>query len=146
MPVSPAQAFAGTLPIALDTIFQRWHGPLPPVKRIVGQDGPWGTVGQTRTVVTADGGRMREELITVEAPNSFSYQLSEIKGPSAALVARILGEWRFAPATGGTRVTWQWEITPRKLAGPAMPAFDRLWHGYARKSLAGLAQKLTGAA
>lgn len=68
-PVSVDQAFDYVLPPPLEQIFDRRFGPLPPIRGVEGQDGAWGTVGQTRTIKMADGGTMREELTTVDAPH-----------------------------------------------------------------------------
>jgi hypothetical protein len=32
IPVGIDEAFAGTLPLALETVFNRWYGPIGPVK------------------------------------------------------------------------------------------------------------------
>src|ERR1700730_19295987 len=96
------KAFDGTLPIPLTTIFSRRYLLLPPIKEVRGQDGVWGQVGQTRTVVTTDGGTMREQLTEVDSPHSFSYLLSDISGPMRPLVDCIDGRWEFAAQGPGT--------------------------------------------
>lgn len=143
IPVSVEDAFRGTLPMPLPTLFRRWYGPIPPIKTVRNQAGQWGTVGQTRTVVLTGGGSMREELTHVDAPNSFGYTLSEIAGPMSPLVSRVEGEWLFALAGTGTTVTWRWAIQPRsRLSAPALPILGRLWHGYARLALTELSSEL----
>src|ERR1700684_3931422 len=102
IPVELQRAFDVTLPIPLTAIFSRRYVLLPPVKEVRGQEGPWGRVGQTRTVVTADGGTMRELLTEVDAPHSFSYHLSDISGPMRPLVESIDGRWEFAKTGTGT--------------------------------------------
>jgi hypothetical protein len=145
IPVDPEQAFKATLPMPLTTLFRRWYGPIPPIKQVLGQAGEWATVGQTRTVVLAGGGGMREELTRVDLPRSFGYTLSDIKGPLAPLVSTVEGEWIFGPLGTGTEVTWRWTIHPRSaLAAPALPVFGRLWRGYARQSLDELSNQLVG--
>src|ERR1700735_5047375 len=47
IPVSVDDAFAGTLPIPLTTIFSRWYGPIPPVAEVREQEGEWGIAGIT---------------------------------------------------------------------------------------------------
>jgi hypothetical protein len=90
IPVSVEEAFRCTVPIPLPVLFQRWHGPIPPIKDVRGQTGEWGTAGQT-----------------------------------------------------GTEVTWRWTIHPRRgLLRPVVVVIGRLWHGYARKALAELANQL----
>ena len=52
VPVDPEHAFDVLLVAPLPTIFDRRYGAMPPVREVRGQDGAWGTVGQTRTVAT----------------------------------------------------------------------------------------------
>jgi len=143
IPVDVDTAFRRTLPMPLPTLFSRWYGPISPVKDVRGQGGEWGTAGQTRTVVQVGGGSMREELTVVDAPNVFGYTLSDVTGPLAPLVDHIDGEWRFAPVGTGTEVTWRWAVHPKSAAAAlAMPAFARLWRGFARQALEQLSAEL----
>ena len=144
VPVGVEDAFR-TLPIPLESIFYRWYGPIPPIKKVRDQDGEWGTVGQTRTVVLVGGGSMREELTDVDPPNSFGYTLSDLKGPLAPLVSRVEGLWSFAPVGTGTQISWRWTIHPRSaITAPALPVFAKLWRGYARQTLEALSGRLVG--
>ncbi|HEY6575506.1 MAG TPA: SRPBCC family protein [Mycobacterium sp.] len=143
IPVTPEAAFTATVPMPLPTLFQRWYGPIPPIKAVVDQTGDWDAVGKTRTVVLTGGGSMREQLTSYDPPRSFGYTLSDVKGPMAPLVARVEGLWSFEPAGTGTRVTWKWTIHPRSaLTAPVLPVFGRLWLGYARQSLEELSNQL----
>ncbi|MDZ4265059.1 MAG: SRPBCC family protein [Mycobacterium sp.] len=143
IPVDVDTAFRRTLPMPLPTLFSRWYGPISPVKDVRDQDGEWVTAGQTRTVVQVGGGSMREELTLVDAPNVFGYTLSGVTGPLAPLVDHIDGEWRFAPVGTGTEVTWRWVVHPKSAAAAlAMPAFARLWRGFARQALEQLSAEL----
>jgi hypothetical protein len=143
-PVAVADAFHRTLPIPLPTLFHRWYGPFPPIKEVREQTGGWDAAGQTRIVHLAGGARMREELTSVDPPRSFGYRLSGITGPMALLVDHILGEWVFAPAPGGTEITWRWDIRPRSaLTARALPVLGGLWKGYARRALRHLSALLT---
>ena len=145
IPVDVATAFDRTLPIALPTLFRRWYGPIAPIKAIRDQTGEWNSIGQTRTVVQVGGGSMREELTLLDPPNRFGYTLSGITGPLAPLVDHIEGQWRFAPAGTGTRVTWHWVVHPKtRVATALMPAFSALWRGYARQALEQLSEELLG--
>ena len=129
------QAFAFTLGVPLPAVFSRWFGPLPPVAETTGHEG-WGTAGQTRTVRTADRGTMRERLVTVDPPNRFAYELTEVTGPLKALVASIDGSWNFASVGTGTRIEWAWTIHPTsRVAELVLPAIGLLWNGYARRAL-----------
>lgn len=129
------EAYDGTLPMPLPTLFRRWYGPIPPIREVHNQTGDWEVVGQTRTVILT-GGSMREELTRVDPPHAFGYTLSDIRGPLSPLVSKVDGEWLFAPSGSGTTVTWRWTIHPRsRVAAPALPVFGKLWRGYARRAL-----------
>ncbi|TQF74601.1 SRPBCC family protein [Rhodococcus spelaei] len=142
IPVTLQRAFDLTLPIPLTAIFSRRYGLLPPIKQIRGQDGIWGNVGQSRTVVTTDGGTMQEVLTEVDAPHSFSYRLSDITGPLRPLVDTIDGCWEFAPSGTGTLITWRWALHPKGLGAPVMPLITPMWRGYARQALEQLSGQL----
>ena len=145
IPITVQRAFNGTLPISLPTIFSRRYILLPAVKEVRGQVGTWGHVGQTRTVVTSDGGTMREELTDVDAPHSFSYQLSEITGPMRLLVDSIEGRWEFTSKGTGTLITWRWTMHPRAIGAPLLPLISKMWINYAKQSLEQLSGLLVAA-
>jgi len=144
MPIPAAEAFQRTLSIPLPELFKRWHVPFPPVKEVRGQTGEWGTPGQTRTVALTGGGGFREELTSVDPPQSFGYRLTDITGPMALLAGHVDGNWSFTPAGGGTEVTWRWVLHPKSpLTSWLLPAVGRRWNGYARQALQGLSTALT---
>jgi hypothetical protein len=145
IPIEPHRAFDATLPIPLMTIFSRRYGLLPPIKEVRGQEGKWGQVGQSRMVVTTDGGTMRELLTEVDSPNSFSYTLSEISGPMRPLVDSIEGRWEFTPHDTGTLITWRWTLHAKLLGTCVMPLITLMWRGYARQALELLSQQLLAA-
>jgi hypothetical protein len=143
VPADVQQAFDGTLPMPLPTLFRRWYGPIPPISQVLNQTGGWNAVGQSRTVMLKGGGSMHEELTHLDPPHAFGYILSDIRGPLSPLVDKIDGEWLFAPSDAGTTVTWRWTIHPRsRYAAPALPVFGRLWRGYARQALSELGRLL----
>lgn len=145
IPIAPQEAFARTLPMPLPTLFHRWYGPIPPIKAIRDQTGEWSAAGQTRTIVLAGGGTMRETLTGVDAPHSFSYLIDGLTGPLGALVDHVDGSWIFTPHGTGTRVTWRWVIHRKSaLTAPALPVFGRIWLGYARQALGSLSDYLVG--
>jgi hypothetical protein len=134
-PVAVDDAFAGTLAVPLEALFSRRFGPLPPIVRVE-QDGAWERVGQVRTIHTGDGGEMREELTSLDAPRVFTYALTPQGGPMKPLVERVEGEWRFEPVGTGCRITWSWTVHPTSgAAGAGLPVFRRFWLGYARRGL-----------
>jgi Polyketide cyclase / dehydrase and lipid transport len=145
IPVDVQHGFDGTLPIPLSTIFCRRYALLPPIKEVRGQIGTWGHVGQVRTVVTSDGGTMREVLTEVDRPHSFSYQLSDITGPMRPLVDTIDGRWEFTSKGTGTLITWRWTLHPRGVGALLMPLILRMWLGYAKQSLEQLSDLLLAA-
>ncbi len=146
VPVPVEDAFERTLTTPLPQLFSRRYGALPAIKDASGADEPWGSeVGQTRTIRTADGGSMRETLLQVDRPHSFAYQIGAIRGPMMVLAASAEGTWSFEPAGTGTRVTWSWTVRAATAAsGLAMPAFGRMWDGYARQALEELETVLIG--
>jgi hypothetical protein len=144
VPVSVEDAFAGTLPIPLPTVFSRWYGPIGPVKEVRDQHGEWNTAGQTRTVLLAPTGSFHEELTGVDPPHSFGYALTQITGPLGLLAGKADGEWTFAPSGSATTITWSWNIhAASAFAAPFLPLLGRVWKGYARQSLATLSAELT---
>jgi hypothetical protein len=145
IPIAVEDAFDRTLPIPLPTICSRWYGPIPPIKDVRDQTGGWDAAGQTRVVLMVGGGSLQEELTSVDPPRSFAYTLSGVKGPLAPLVSSIDGKWSFAPAGTGTRVTWQWTLHAKSaVTAPVLPAFARIWKGYARGVLEELSLQLVG--
>ncbi|HTX97307.1 MAG TPA: SRPBCC family protein [Mycobacterium sp.] len=144
VPVGVDQAFHGTLPLPLPEIFDKWYGPISPIKEVRGQTGNWDAPGQTRTLIML-GGSVREELTSVDPPRSFGYRLTDIKGPMSLLVGSVTGEWNFDSAGSGTRISWRWTIYPKSsLAAPGLPLFGMLWKRYARRALGDLSEVLTG--
>ncbi|ORC14568.1 SRPBCC family protein [Mycobacterium kansasii] len=145
IPVTVEDAFNRTLPIALRVICSRWYGVIPPIKEVRDQSGDWDAAGQTRVIAMVGGGLGRETLTNVDPPRSFSYTLTDIKGPLAPLVSLVEGKWSFAPAGAGTRVAWQGTLHPKSgVSAPLLPPFGRMWKGYARIVLEKLAEQLVG--
>lgn len=134
-PVAVDRAFDLLLPTPLPELFHRRYAALPPIREIRDQDGVWGTVGQTRTIVLADGGTMRETLMSLDRPRSFGYRIADITGPMKPLVASVDGLWSLEEAGTGTRVTWAWTVHPTpSVAGLLLPLIGRMWRGYARQA------------
>lgn len=129
------EAFDRVLVHPLPELFRRRRLAIPPIKAVRGQVGEWGTVGETRTIVTTDGGSMFETLTSVERPHSFGYSIAEVRGPMKPLVSGVDGRWSFESAGGGTLITWTWVLTPTAIGRVAMPAFGAMWRGYARQAL-----------
>jgi Polyketide cyclase / dehydrase and lipid transport len=142
VPVPVAEAYAAVLPMPLPRIFSRRYLALPPIREVRDQDGEWGTVGQTRTIVLADGGTMVETLTSVTPGASFGYDIAPTSGALKPLVTGAQGMWSFAPAGNGVEVSWQWVLTPTRAGTLVMPALGRMWQGYARQALEEVEQAL----
>lgn len=129
----------------LPRLFDTRHGPIPPIVEVRDQSGAWDRAGLTRTIVLGDGATLHEALTEVDAPNSFSYRITEPTGPMGLLIDHADGVWSFADSgAGSTAVTWQWTIHPRsKLLTPAVRLFGVVWKGMAAKALAQLERELT---
>jgi hypothetical protein len=133
-PADVERAFDDVMPVDLSQLFDRRYLAVPPVRAVRDQGGPWGTVGQTRTIALADGGTMRETLTEVSRPTRFAYRISDVTGPMKPLIRSLDGAWDFEPAGTGVRITWSWILQPAgRLGSAAMPAFGRMWQGYARQ-------------
>ena len=145
IPVGIDEAFAGTLPLPLEKVFNRWYGPIGPVREVRDQTGEWDAAGQTRVLVLAPAGSMHEELTSLDPPHSFGYALTGITGPLGLLVGRADGQWVFTASGAATTVTWRWNIHARSaLTAPLLPVLGSLWKGYARQSLGTLSALLKG--
>jgi hypothetical protein len=143
IPVAVSDAFTKTLPMPLPTLFDRWYGPIPPIKAVHNQTGEWSAAGQTRDVALVGGGGMRETLTRVDAPHAFGYTLTDVRGAMSPLIDHIEGRWEFSPHGTGTLVTWQWTLHPKSaLTAPVLPVFARIWRGYANQALATLSDYL----
>ncbi len=136
VPVAPEVAYDAVLAAPLEELFPHRSGAIPPVKECRGQLGDWGTVGQTRTVVLADGGTNLETLVTADRPGGvYQYRLSDFTGAMKALVAGVDGQFSFVGEGSGTRVTWSWAIQPTNAVTRlvALPVLGAFWKPYAAK-------------
>ena len=144
-PVPSERAFDELLATPLPELFARRYAALPPIREVRDQTGEWGTVGQTCTIVLADRGTLRETLVSVDRPSSFGYRISDVSGPMKPLASSIDGLWTVEEAGTGVRITWAWTLHPASsAAGLLMPAFARMWRGYARQALDELERILVG--
>ena len=135
-PLDPDRAFDAVLALPLPDLFCRRYAALPRIREVRDQAGAWGTVGQTRTIVLADRSTMRETLTSLDRPRSFGYRIGDLHGPLRPLASSINGRWSFEATGTGVRVTWAWSVRPASAATALlMPAFGRMWQGYARQAL-----------
>ena len=62
--------------------------------------------------------------------------ITDFKGPLAALLVKVDGEFLFTPAGTDARIMWRYNMFPRSgLAASALRAFGWFWRGYARQML-----------
>jgi hypothetical protein len=123
----------------------RNYGPLPAV---VGTDehvGSWNAVGDSRRILLSDGTRAREELLTFDRPNGFTYRVGELTSSMRRLTPGANGRWQFEDAGDGTtRVTWRYAFEPRSVvARPVLWLLARLlWRGYMRTVLKAIREQI----
>jgi hypothetical protein len=142
--VEPDVAFDRLMNVRLTDVFNRRYAALPAVTDVTDQPDDWGLVGQTRTIVLADGGRLHETLTDIERPHRFAYRLDGIEGPLRHFVHTIDGVWTIAAEDGGSRIAWAWTFYPK--ASPARlttSVIGRMWMGYADRALMELEAILT---
>jgi hypothetical protein len=137
--------FETALSLPLPQLYRRRYGPLPPIVKVHDQQGPWDAPGQTRVIVTADRGSMREEMLSIDRPHQFSNRLTVLAGPFKPVVATLEESWIFREVGGATEATWEWNLHPRSaVAGLLVPLIARLWRGYARGVLEQLSDEVLG--
>lgn len=137
--VEPTKAFEGLMAARLPELFSRRYAAFPAVQEVRDEPEDWGTVGQTRTILLADGGSVRETLTSVDRPRSYTYVLDEIHGKLRPFVSTVEGAWSVTPEGTGARVGWSWTVHPQ--ASPArltVTVIGRMWKGYAERALAEL--------
>lgn len=144
---SVESVFEAALSLPLPQLYQRRYALLPPIIEVQDQQGPWETPGQTRVFITGDGGRMAEEMLSIDVPHQFSNRLTVLAGPFKPLLARVDESWSFRAVGTGTEATWEWNLYPHSLL-TAVPVrlVGQLWLGYARAVLSQLSEEVLGAA
>lgn len=109
------------------------YGPLPAVVGTSGHTGPWDRPGSARLIHLADGTTVREQVTHHDGPRYFAYRVWDFGNPIVRRLAQeARGEWTFAPAPGGTQVTWTYTFTAKnRLAAVPLSGIARwLWRGY----------------
>ena len=134
--VEPAVAFDRLMAVQLPEVFSRGYAAFPAVREVTEEPDDWGTVGQTRTIQLADGGRLRQTLTSVDRPHSYTYVLDDIHGRLRPFVRSVDGVWSITPKGTGAQVDWAWTMHPK--ASPArltMNVIGGMWKGYADRAL-----------
>ena len=130
---TPEHAYDVIVDAPLQEIFSHRSGPIPPVKDMRGS-ASWGKVGDTRTVVLADGSSNLETLVGASRPDDYRYELTEFTGPMKALVGKVEGQFSFEALGDRTVATWSWSIHPKnRVAGLGLPVLAFFWKGWAAK-------------
>jgi hypothetical protein len=143
VPAPLETVFEAALSLPLPQLYRRRYGPMPPIVEVRDQQGAWDSPGQARVFVLADGGEMREEMLSLDPPHMFANRLTVLSGPFRPLVGTIEETWSFRTVGDATEATWEWHLYPRSaVAKLLVPLVGRLWLGYARGVLAQLAEEV----
>jgi hypothetical protein len=88
----------------------RWFEGYGPVAGVVGAELDELRTGAFRIVSTADGARLREQVLEARRPFRHRYRLTEITGPLSWLVRSGEASWDYRPAGGSTVVAWRYRF------------------------------------
>ncbi len=121
----------------LGTVLRAAAG-LPGVWRTSGTTGPWDVPGSHRTVHMTDGSSAREEVTAADAPDYFSYVVTDFTQPLISrLVKEARGQWWFTPENGGTHAKWTYAYEAKAIwAVPLLtPIVKILWNRYMKAAM-----------
>ncbi len=135
--ITAEHAFDALIAAPLPTLFDRRAVAVSSIREVRGQQGAWGTVGQSRTIVLSDGGTLHESLTSVDPPRHFAYTLDRITGPLKPLARTVDGVWSVDRDHDhdGVRIGWDWTLHPTSVGRPLMPVFGWMWRRYAALAL-----------
>ncbi|HQW81396.1 MAG: SRPBCC family protein [Rhodanobacteraceae bacterium] len=139
---APATVFALTLDAHRFPTLFRGFGPIPALTRISLHAAP--AVGCSRTVESADGGRMTECITALEPGHRHAYSLSGFRPPLSWLVRAGHADWQFTANGDGTTVVWRYrfELTTPLVWPLAAPLLKIFMQGAMRRCLLAMAQAL----
>jgi len=87
------------------------YGPIPGIARAEMVNGAAPKAGAERRIHMTDGSVVAEEVLAYERPSRHRYRwLKPPAFPFSLVVRSGEGDWRFAPAGGGTRVDWHYSF------------------------------------
>jgi hypothetical protein len=134
--VEPTEACDRLIAARLPEVFARRYAAFPSVQEVVDEPEEWGTAGQTRTIVLADGGRLHETLVSVDRPHGYTYLLDDFHGRLRPFVRTVDGAWSVTAEGTGARIGWAWTLHPTSPpARLTMNVIARMWKGYADRAL-----------
>lgn len=115
----------------LPKVLRRW-GPIPAVVGTRERTGPWNVPGSERTVLLADGGTAREQVLVWERPRRFEYRVDRFTSPLGRLADHAIGSWTFSDTQSGSAFRWVYSFQSRgRLATIPLAALVRVgWSRY----------------
>ena len=139
---SSARTFDVLTPIDPSGFYPRFRV-IPAVASVTDQTGDWDAVGQTRMLHLSDGSTVIETITDVRRPDFFAYELTHFTKVFGPLVDHARAEWDFAPAEGGTRITWSYTFFGRPGRGWIVGLIIRFaWAAYMRRVIVGLVDEV----
>jgi hypothetical protein len=87
--VEPTQAFERLLAARQAEVFSHRYAAFPAIREVTDEPETWGVVGQSRRLVLADGGGMRQTITAVDRPLRYAYLLDEIQGALRPFVRTV---------------------------------------------------------
>jgi hypothetical protein len=74
--------------------------------------GSWGSPGDRRRVVFADGNSAVEEILEI-APQRFRYEVWNLTNDTGRFITYAVGEFVISDAPSGTRLVWTYAFQPK---------------------------------
>jgi hypothetical protein len=108
------------------------YGLVPGVASTSDISGPWDRPGSHRIVHLLDGSTVNEGITAYDRPSYFAYRVSNPSFALKHLMTEARGQFWFAPAKGGTSVTWIYTFQAKNHLAklPLMLFVKTQWKGY----------------
>ncbi|WP_437980388.1 SRPBCC family protein [Sorangium sp. So ce117] len=122
----------GVFDTELHTVLRAGYG-FPGAEWTSGTTGPWDVPGSYRTIHLTDGSTVREEVVAADAPDYFSYAVTNFTNPILRwLVKEARGQWWFTDDGAGTKVKWLYEFEGTSALATLLltPAIKVLYNWY----------------